>query len=54
VIVVGRSIGTGNNFFLIKNTLGPAAYISSKYHIGALILISAFTKLNDVIKDKYG
>ena len=42
-LVLGRSIGTG-----------PACYLASKYSIGALVLISAYTSLRSVVKHLVG
>ena len=43
VLVLGRSIGSG-----------PACYLASKYSIGALVLISAYTSLRSVVKHLVG
>jgi len=38
IIIMGRSIGSG-----------PATFVASKYKVGSLVLISAFTSLRAVI-----
>lgn len=38
IIIMGRSIGSG-----------PATYVASKYKVGSLVLISAFTSLRAVV-----
>ena len=43
VLVVGRSMGTG-----------AATYLASKRKIGALVLISPFTSIKDLIRDRAG
>ena len=43
IIIMGRSIGTG-----------PATEMASLYQPSALILISAFTSLRDIVKDQIG
>ena len=43
IIIFGRSIGSG-----------PATYLASKREVGALILMSAFTSIRDVVKDFAG
>lgn len=43
IILFGRSIGTG-----------PASYVASKRKPGALLLMSAFTSIRDIIKDSAG
>lgn len=43
IIVLGRSIGTG-----------PATYLASAKKIACLALVSPFTSLRDLIKDKVG
>lgn len=43
VIIFGRSIGTG-----------PATYIASKYKVGALILMSAYTSIKNVASNVAG
>ena len=40
IIIFGRSIGSG-----------PASYVSSKRKPGALILMSAFKSIRDIVKD---
>ena len=60
---MGRSIGSGYIFnkkiyfyLLTLNILkiGPATYISSKYKLGGLVLLSPFTSIRDVVKDTIG
>jgi len=43
ILVVGRSMGTG-----------AATYLASKRKIGALVLISPFTSIIDLIRDRAG
>jgi len=43
ILVVGRSMGTG-----------AATYLASKRKIGALVLISPFTSIKDLIRDRAG
>lgn len=43
IIVFGRSIGSG-----------PAVHLASQHQIGALVLMSAFTSIRDVVKDLAG
>ena len=43
IIMFGRSIGSG-----------PASYVSSKRKPGALILMSAFKSIRDIVKDQAG
>lgn len=44
VIILGRSIGSG-----------PSIHLASKYPaIGGLLLISAFSSIKEIVKDKYG
>lgn len=43
VVVVGRSLGSG-----------PAVHLAANYNIKGLVLISAFTSIRDVVKDKVG
>lgn len=43
IIIIGRSIGSG-----------PATYLASKKKIACLALISPFTSIRDLIKDKVG
>lgn len=43
LVIMGRSIGTG-----------PATEMASIYHPSALILVSAFTSLRDIIYDQIG
>ena len=43
IIIMGCSLGSG-----------PAIYISSKYNIGLLVLISAFSSIKQIVKDLFG
>ena len=43
IIIIGRSIGSG-----------PATYLASKRKVGALVLISPFTSIKELIKDRAG
>lgn len=43
VVVVGRSLGSG-----------PAVHLAANYNIKGLVLISAFTSIRDVVRDKVG
>lgn len=43
IVIFGRSIGSG-----------PATYLASQREVGALILMSAFTSIRDVVKDFAG
>ena len=42
-IIMGRSIGSG-----------PALYLTQKFDFGALVLISPFASLKEIVKDLYG
>lgn len=43
IVLMGRSVGSG-----------PATYLASKYDVGALILLSAYTSLKKLVRDHYG
>lgn len=43
IVLVGRSLGTG-----------PATYLASKYNVGCLVLISAFTSIRGVVSEFAG
>ena len=43
IVLIGRSIGSG-----------PACYLAEKHRIAALVLISAFTNIRDVVADLIG